>query len=290
MERVDYRGPAHLRDMQSLVQRLWSPESRWHVGDVAWGRFAIPGAESGFRTSVWSESGAIAAWGWAELPGDLSMVVDPDYGGLADQVLAWFQSVARADTLSVTALQTETHLCDALEAAGYSVDRSAPYFTHHLMTLDNLPDTALPVGFAVRHVELHEAQQRAAVHRVGWSDFGSRVSTDSYQEVMAAWPYRADLDWVVEAPDGGWVASALAWLDDLNQVGLLEPVGCAPAYRRRGLARAVNVAALHALRRAGATRAVVAPRGDAAYPVPGRLYRSIGFQPGPRTVTYRRHA
>jgi hypothetical protein len=44
---------------------------------------------------------------------------------------------------------------------------------------------------------------------------------------------------------------------------------------------------LHALRDAGATAAVVCPRGDDAYPVPGLLYRGLGFRPGARTVTYR---
>ena len=124
------------------------------------------------------------------------------------------------------------------------------------------------------------------MHRAGWSDFGSTLSTQTYAGVMAVRPYRPDLDWVVEAPDGELVASALGWLDDVNRSGLLEPVGCAPSYRRRGLARAVNLACLHALRDAGAETGHVNPRGDEGYPVPGLLYRSIGFKPGPHTVTY----
>ena len=53
-------------------------------------------------------------------------------------------------------------------------------------------------------------------------------------------------------------------------------------------AAAASLACLHALRTAGATRAVVYPRGDPAYPVPRRLYAALGFRPVARTVTYRR--
>ena len=56
-------------------------------------------------------------------------------------------------------------------------------------------------------------------------EFDSRVTTDSYAAVMDCWPYRPDLDWVAESPDGRPVASALGWLDHLNHAGLIEPVG-----------------------------------------------------------------
>jgi GNAT superfamily N-acetyltransferase len=64
---------------------------------------------------------------------------------------------------------------------------------------------------------------------------------------------------------------------------LVEPVGCRPEHRRRGLASAVSLAALHAARDAGGTTGLVRPRGDDGYPEPGRVYRGIGFVPGPRT-------
>jgi hypothetical protein len=47
---------------------------------------------------------------------------------------------------------------------------------------------------------LVDPARRVAVHRAAWHP--SRVTVDSYRNVMAAWPYRATLDWVIEAPDG----------------------------------------------------------------------------------------
>ena len=112
------------------------------------------------------------------------------------------------------------------------------------------------------------------------------MTTDSYATVMSTWPYRPETDWVVESPTGEMAASALGWLDDENKVGLVEPVGCVPEHRRRGLGVAVNIALLNAFRQQGATIAVVLPRGDEGYPGPGELYRKVGFKPGGRTFTY----
>ena len=61
-----------------------------------------------------------------------------------------------------------------------------------------------------------------------------------YRSIMETWPYRHDLDQVVEAPDGTLAASALGWYDEVNRVGLLEPVGTDPRHGRRGLGAAVS--------------------------------------------------
>lgn len=296
VQRTDVTTYDDFSVMQALTRQVWSRNPRWHVGELAWSRYSVPGAQVGWRTSLWHDAGRPLAWGWVELPGDLSLVVDPSAPELIDAVLEWFDNAAGDGDLSCLVLESETAVIERLEAAGFTADDDAPYFRYHSMRLVDsmglvdLPEPSLAAGFQLRHVEPGEAAERAAVHRAGWSDFGSRVSTESYQAVMAAYPYRPELDWVVTAPDGTWVASALGWLDDVNRAGLLEPVGCAPPYRRRGLARAVNIACLRALREAGAETAHVNPRGDQGYPVPGLLYRSIGFQPAGRTLSYRRPA
>jgi predicted N-acetyltransferase YhbS len=166
-----------------------------------------------------------------------------------------------------------------------------------------MPAPRLPAGFRVRPVGPDEIAARAAVHRAAWRpqrigrlmvppvDLGageSGMTASRYAAIAATWPYRPDLDLVVEAPDGTLVASALGWLDEANRAGLLEPVGVDPGHARRGLGAAVSLACLHALREAGATRAKVCPRGDDAYPVPRLLYHHIGFRDGPRTATFTR--
>jgi ribosomal protein S18 acetylase RimI-like enzyme len=107
------------------------------------------------------------------------------------------------------------------------------------------------------------------------------VTVESFTNVQAAWPYRTDLDCVVEAPDGSFAAYCLAWLDDANDVGELEPVGTHPDHRRRGLASAVCRFAHQRLREEGATRAIV-------YSIAGSdattLYESIGMREHSRSI------
>jgi ribosomal protein S18 acetylase RimI-like enzyme len=104
---------------------------------------------------------------------------------------------------------------------------------------------------------------------------------ESFTKLQTVWPYRADLDCVVEAPDGSLAAYCLAWLDDENRVGELEPVGTHPDHRRRGLAAAVCRFALRRLRDEGATRAIV-------YSIEGSeataLYESIGLREHARSL------
>jgi ribosomal protein S18 acetylase RimI-like enzyme len=148
-----------------------------------------------------------------------------------------------------------------------------------------LPDPPLPDGFELRTVRDSDVEARVDAHRSAFDP--SRVTVETYSNVMSAWPYRADLDCIAVAPDGRVAAYCLAWLDEENRAGELEPVGTHADFRRRGLAAAVCSFALRRLRDEGAELAVVYSRGDAAYPVPKLLYESIGFVQQARTVTYR---
>ena len=122
------------------------------------------------------------------------------------------------------------------------------------------------------------------MHRAAFHPSG--VTEESYATVMAEWPYRPELDCAVVAPDGSFAAYALAWPDEANALGLLEPVGTHPEHQRLGLGRAVCLSALQRLREAGTRRALVGSRGDAAYPIPTRLYESIGFRELSRLLAY----
>jgi ribosomal protein S18 acetylase RimI-like enzyme len=125
-----------------------------------------------------------------------------------------------------------------------------------------------------------DVPQRVEIHRTVWHP--SRVTATSYERVMAAWPYRPELDWVAVAPDGSFAAYACGWLDDANGAVELEPVGTHPDHRRAGLGRAVCLAVASAARRTGASLAVVYchPGGPAQ-----ALYEAAGF----RRVATRRH-
>ena len=82
----------------------------------------------------------------------------------------------------------------------------------------------MPDGYRLATMsEARNVAARAAVHRAAFDP--SRVTEESYARVMAEWPYRPDLDFVVVAPDGSFASYALGWVDEANRTGLFEPVG-----------------------------------------------------------------
>lgn len=282
--------PALLR-MQALASRIWTPEARHHPGQLAWSAaYALPeDLDHGpvFLASSGSDSSGAEDLAWAWLESHDWLEVCAADGTSAATVIAAALEQTSGDVTAST-LETESDVLVALVAAGF-VEVETPWFTHHYLDLADLPPARLPDGFRTRAVEPGDHERRAAAHRAAWSST-SKVSGAAYERLMRTRAYRADLDHVVEDADGSWVASSCVWLDEQTGVALVEPVGCVPEHRGKGLAGAASIAALAAAREVGAVTGLVCPRGDDDYPVPARLYQRIGFRPGPRTVTLRRPA
>ena len=282
-----YRGRGDLRAMQRLVQDTWAmrgPKVERHVGDLTWGETSIPGREETFRRALWLDGDRVVAWAWLYLPGTLDFHVHPDRPELLDAVLDWLDEQTDAEELETSALASDADARERLEARGFEAQPDAPWFAYMQRDLLRIEKPRVPTGYTLRTVRPGEEEERAVVHQLTWAP--SRVTAGSVRDTMATWPYRFDLDCVVEKPGGGFAAYTLAWLDDENAVGEFEPVGTIPDERGKGLGRAVNLFALQRLRDAGADLAVVYCRGDAAYPIPKRLYESVGFRQHDRSVTF----
>lgn len=266
--------------MQALTQRTWSHDSPCHIGDLAWQRYMHAGREGEWSWRLWEADGEVRAWGWAQQR-EFQLCVDPKYPWLAEEVIVHFG----LDGVATTDRQHD--VVDALRRNGYTRSADDVQYLYHTRALTDLPEPVLPQGFTVRSVSADDLVRRVAVHQAAWP--GSRVTEQSYRAVMSAWPYRADLDWVAVAPDGSFAASCLIWLDEVNGVGLIEPVGTDARFRRLGLGRAVCLAALRALRATGAREAVVCPAvGGKAHPDALRLYQAMGFTQYARSVEFRR--
>ena len=292
LERTDFAGRDDLRAMQAMCSRLWTPRSRFHPGQLAWNRYHRPvdpnSPHPDEAISLWREGGEVVGFAWAEAPDWLETQVDPDHPEVADAVVEWFEELSDADTQSVLVMTGDVAE-PALAAAGFEREPEAPHFTHHTLELSLLPEVPGVGSYHLRPVQPSEAAARAGVHVRSWADVGpSRVDATAYAQLVTTWPYRPDLDWVAVDESDEMVASAIVWLDPVTTACLVEPVGCVPEHRGRGLAAAVTLAALHHARDLGATIAQVSPRGDDGYPGPQRLYRSLGFAPTARTVTWTR--
>jgi ribosomal protein S18 acetylase RimI-like enzyme len=284
IESRPYEGAADLRRMQRLVQEVWAlrrEKAAHHIGDLAWQRFQHVGREPAWRTQLWEDGERVVAYGWALEDDVLEFCVHPERADLLDDVLAW------ADARETEVLDSDVHAMEMLERHGFArASDDAPFFAFMVRELSALPEAAVPDGFVLRTVDAADVEGRVTVHRSAFNP--SRVTVESYGNVMSTWPYRAELDCIAVAPDGRIAAYCLAWLDEENRAGELEPVGTHADFRRRGLAAAVCSFALRRLREEGANLAVVYSRGDAAYPAPKLLYESLGFRAHARTITLRR--
>lgn len=230
---------------------------------------------------IWMRGDDVLAWAWFFPPGALDWQVHPDHQELHADVLDWFEDQAGAHRpLTTQARDADADAQKRLRARGYERDPDAPWMRLNIRDLDEIEEPQLPDGFRLRSVADYDGdiRTRVAVHQAAWAELGTRVTLDTYPVVMRTWPYRADLDFVLEAPDGRGVAFALGWYDEANRIGEFEPVGTAPDFRRLGLGRAVNLFGLHRFRDAGATDAIVGCRGDEAHPIPCKLYESVGFR------------
>ncbi|WP_052593317.1 GNAT family N-acetyltransferase [Luteipulveratus mongoliensis] len=294
--------PSDVREARvRAASRTWSTSQRVHPGDVSWSA-AAPEPDRVVRR-IWTSGERLVAWAYAEGDAALAYVevhVDPTADPLlGDEVMAWCRD--QASVAVVPVLDRERHLLRALKGVGAQEDSSAPWFVHQCRALSGLlPQPLMPAGYRVRPVRSGEEDERVAVHRRSWaparvqelagqpvtSDAESSFDRAAYDRVIATTLYWRDLDVVVQAPDGRLVATALGWFDPRSRSGLIEPVGTDPSYAVRGLGRAACAALLVALAEAGATRALVCPRGDDGYPVPRHLYSTLGMTPVARTRTY----
>jgi mycothiol synthase len=153
---------------------------------------------------------------------------------------------------------------------------------------DDLPAPCLPPGYQVRHVRgTHEVEARSIPARAA---FGSQIPLAHYcwryLTFMRSPVYTPELDLVIEAPDGQLVAFCLCWLDAVNRVGHVEPMGVHPGFQRRGLGRALLQAGLRLMQTRGmATATVCSALSNVAA---NRLYERVGFLPAYQLYTYRK--
>lgn len=275
--------PEQLRLMQRLAQTLWHDargcldptmgELAYQVGIRA---DADPGAQR-----LWLEGGDCLAWGWFSPPATLAWAVHPLHPALLDEVLDWAESLAGPGTrLETPARSGDDHAIATLRMRGYVEDPEHIWLRLNHRSVEEIEAPALPTGYALKTVADYggDIAKRVRVHQRSWAELGTRVSTTVYPGVMSTWPYRQDLDFVLEADDGTPVAFALGWYDEQNRVAEFEPLGTDPDYRNRGLGRTLLLLGLQRLRDAGATDAIVGSRGDAGHRLPSLLYESVGFR------------
>jgi len=279
--------------MQSLQQELWALDgerTHTHVGDLAWWVTMHVGREDEWKRRLWLDGDRCLAWAWLDRPASLDYEVHRDHrgGALHEEVLDWFEAEAEDSVLEAWVMDGDEGSLELLARRGFMQPDPYKWYAYYVRELDApVAQPSVPDGFRLRTVndggDLHE---RVEVHRAAWEP--SRVTEESYRNVMSTWPYRPELDCVLETPDGTFAAYVLCWYDDANRVGELEPVGTHSEHRRRGFGAAVCTYALHRLQEEGARKAIVYAGGRDEDHRARALYESVGFRRHTRMTELRK--
>jgi mycothiol synthase len=290
-----YAGDADLARMRDLIVAASADErpNYWHVGDLLWGMYQNTVFDPFANIRLWEgDTASLRGFAWFSPPSVIEWEVDPRFGrdaALEEEMLAWGE-VRRRELLEdgdderlflASARDDDPEKIALLIWHGFTRD------DYHMLNMrrdldQSFPDQAPPEGFVVRHVG-GEAEWAARVetHREVWHP--SKVTLEAYRRLRGAPGYIPELDLVAVAPDGTFASYCICWLDPANRTGEFEPVGTRPAFRGKGVGKAVMLEGLRRLKERGVRTAIVYSAGD--NPASIRLYESVGF----RTITTNRY-
>ena len=270
-----------LREMLVKTYPMSVPPLNCHVGDLDWWVFP-KGQERLANARVWEDdSGKLAGVAWPS--GDeVDLFVHPRRHQIEAEMIAWAEE-RRADArpadaekvqFCVWATGGDGHREEILIRRGYA---KAGYFLRcRIRPLgEPTPTAGLPEGYSIRSYRGEEdLERRAGVHRDAFAP--SEYTAERHRRLLQAPTYRMDRDLVAVAPDGAFAAFTIVWYDEVNRVGVFEPVGTHPRHRGRGVGKAILSAGLRLMEQLGATKATVQGRGDNL--AASRLYESLGFR------------
>ena len=250
---------------------------------------------------LWQDSsGELVAMAelWRSIPetevvGRLAFDIHPSLrtSHLADEIMAWAeqrlhhaaQSLSLPLVLHSWCRDSEVLWYSLLTRLGFIPER---YFFRLKRSLtEPIPPVAAPAGWTIRTVESQDAEAWIAMFNQTFVDHWDHhpMTVDEFHYYATLSDYDANLDLVIQAPDGELVAFCASEIDSERnaRIGSKEGhvclLGTRRGYRRLGLARSLLEESLKRLKLAGMEIATIGV--DAQNPL-GALgfYESVGFQ------------
>jgi len=288
-----YRGQADLKLMQDLVISAPNPFEVFPTAAELPEILDKPTGRSAGNSVLWEAAdGHLLGFAIVSIYRNLHFHFGPSAltTAIEREMMAWAADYARlrfGEESDIEPLTLDTTARDD-DAAKRSLLERNGFFATGTRTLDlvrsleqPVPQPRLPAGFALRPLA-REAEVEALVgaHRSAYET--TRMSVQERRAIMSAPHYKADLDLVATGPDDSIVAFCLCTVDESEnrrsgrQVGEISILGTRPEFRHRGLARALVLEGLIALRakRMAMAGLGVSSENEAAV----RLYRSLGFR------------
>jgi mycothiol synthase len=297
-----YRDDSDLKDMLDMLMVGRSNTNDWHyphIGEFLFNYFMVAcHLDLEVCIRLWHHRSQLVAYAMLGEDPSIDCQVRPDYewSGIEDQALSWavetlakFRSrfaAAWSGGLVLGARQDDLKRIAFLKNNGF---RYCGQFSevNMLRNLDEpIPQLDIPAGCQVLCMnQFDDIADRAAAQRDVWQPWTvGKVSTTDYERFMQLPGYRPDLDVVTLAPDGSIVVYVNGWVDPINSIGDLGPVGARPAFRRQGLTRLALLESLRRLQAMGMDRVCIS---TGSYNTPAlNLYSSLGFTEVNRVLDY----
>ena len=201
----------------------------------------------------------------------------PQYNHLLAEMLdyaeATFIDIDKGkNTLKIQVYEYDEPLQALAQERGYRQEAEHPEYDS-VFVIKHLPEPKLPEGYVLQSMAQEndiELRRELSGRAFNHPDPAEWPSAFSYEELQKAPDYRKDQDLYVVGPNGEYVSCCILWYDEKNKMGVLEPVGTHPDFRRKGFGREV---VMEGIRRAAALGAETVCVGSGQ-----RFYEAIGFQ------------
>ncbi|MCK4874024.1 MAG: GNAT family N-acetyltransferase [Phycisphaerales bacterium] len=256
-----------------------------------------PDWESEIR--VWEEDEQLVGLVVREGTSGYALQAHPRFRQLEPEMLDWSERQhvdRRPPNKDSWPLQMEVYEWDAQRAElltdrGYQCRHQIAQ--HRRRSLEQpIPSPPVPDGYQMRAMRCDLDEKRRYVDSLSaifphygklWiTDYPSHspeerrdIAVQSTCPRMHAPQYRPELDLCIEAQDGQLACVCTFWLDEVNRLSIIEPMGVHPDHRKRGLSRAIMLEGMRRSRDLGAQWADTTSYTEPAH----RAYESVGLAP-----------
>ena len=230
---------------------------------------------------IWEDSGRIAGVVHHEMYlGEAFFDIHPGYPHLKPEMLKHAEKYLYGKTqdgqryLKAFINDYDKEFEALVKSSGYEKDDAhARPMSQLAITHPFRPVTSLPEGFRLK--SLAEENDLAKIDRALYRGFNHgdeppEIEFEGRKKMQSVPNFRKDLNIIIVAPDGNYVAYAGTWFEATNKFAYVEPVATDPDYRRSGLGKA---AVLEGIRRCGQLGAQVAYVGSVQ-----PFYQAMGFK------------
>ncbi|MDX9955836.1 MAG: GNAT family N-acetyltransferase [Anaerolineae bacterium] len=193
-------------------------------------------------------------------------------------------------TLDASCRANDTEKIAFLTRHGF--EQQEGYSIYMVRPLDQPISTPqLPEGFTIRHVlGEEEVEALVALHRAAVGT--EHMTVEERLAMMRVPEYKPELDLLAATPDGQLVAYCMCGISEEENAatgrneGYTDPVGTHPDFQRRGLARALMLTGLQALKQRGMDFAVLGTSGENI--AMRRTAEAVGFHVESTTLWFAR--